>query len=1389
LARLCLLHIFLYLYLPSPAQNIQFERIPNELGLSQNLISAIVQDDQGFLWVGTKDGLNRFDGYHFKVFKNAPSDSNTISDNYIKSLYIDSCKRLWIGTSNGLNLYNPEQESFYLVLPQHNSALKSASSAAKKNEINDIIQDGNGTFWVSTNGSGLYKMKVSPDLVRPTVLEFQNFGKKEGLLNDAVKYIIEDGAGGLWINMPKDIQRLLYHPESETYELIDVPFSTFDTHWQEKVKGLRHFIDVSWREERRMLGMVKGKNGNVWIASPPGMVMWDAQQGDFSYYPLEEILADYPIFVNSLAEGLGIIDQNGQLWFGSYNSLVAFKPYEAYNEDSTYTLELALHTKMDELPEGFYPAVTSMYEDRSGNIWIGSNGLGLYKVLEKNRQFIHYSLEQIAPSVPSIRAIAETEDGSIWIATTSFRFFRFDRSTGRCDFIKINPVNRPNYEGYVRSMHPDRNGNLWLSGPEGVTCLLLNSGTINGKEVYRLNDGEGVDNKVYDITQGADGKIWIITGSHFGWLDQETKTFQGQPYLPTEIDARNARNFPCIYPHGEDAFWLGTLDGLKYFDLATQQFTTYRNDPQDAYSLSNNTVRCIQADPESPNDILWIGTAGGGLNRFEIKTGKSKRFGIKEGLPDDVIYGLLDDSEGNLWLSTNQGLCRFNPQTYEVKKFTTADGLQDNEFNTGAHFKSKSGELFFGGLNGFNAFYPENIKDSPFAPPVVITDFRISNQSVDFRQPDSPLKASISQTKTITLSHREKVLTFSFTALDFTNPQKNEYAYRLLNFEEDWQYIGTQRTATFTNLDPGTYTFQVKATNHDGIWNETPTTLEITIQPPWWQTWWAYTGYLLVLLSVIIFIYRFQLTRQLAQAEAENLRTVDQFKTRFYTNITHEFRTPLTVILGMLEQIQGHQKERSLIRRNSEKLLRLINQMLDLSKLESNKLSLHLVKADIIPYLRYLTESFHSLAEVKGIELAFYTEVQSYVMDFDEEKVQQVIYNLFSNALKFTEKGGMVSIRIKEIFEAGKPQLELKIQDTGIGIPADALPHIFDRFYQTARGRSMHQSEGTGIGLALTKELVMLMEGAITVESELEEGTTFTVTLPAVSHTHVSTKVSVSFDPNVPAFQAISDPQPAKQKLLPRKANTDKPLVLIVEDNPDVTTYIEQLLKEQYQTRTASDGQEGMDVATEWVPDIIITDVMMPRKNGYELCESLKTDERTSHIPIVMLTAKATEADRLTGLKTGADAYLMKPFNKEELFVRLEKLLELRRKLQKHYAPAYHPLKKLTPEMPSLDELFLEKIRQIIDEKIDDADLDIEFLCQKVHLSSTQLFRKMKALTGEPPMRFVRKVRLHKAMELLQTAELNVSEIAYELGFTDPHYFSRAFKKEFGTSPSNARNI
>ncbi len=792
---------------------------------------------------------------------------------------------------------------------------------------------------------------------------------------------------------------------------------------------------------------------------------------------------------------------------------------------------------------------------------------------------------------------------------------------------------------------------------------------------------------------------------------------------------------------------------------------------------------------EDAEGNIWITTKGNGLNKYSPETGKFTRYDESHGLQDNSLNRIAIDSEDKIWVTTSKGLSRFDPITETFTNYDQNDGLVSWE--SALYANKETGDIFTGGPKGFHAFNIHELQ-SPVEQPSPIKIARLSYFNSKTNKMTKVEPKSLKDRR-LTLSHRESIIEADFAILDLFGQSKHSYQYSWVSFGDapEWKPLGNQNRVRLINLEPGEYTFSVKGRNSIGVWNELESPIHLHIQSPWWATTAAYLAYLLVGLSLLVFSYRFQLNRQKVKAEALRFKEINTLKSRLYTNITHEFRTPLTVILGMADQIRGHEKERRLIRRNSNSLLRLINQLLGLSRLESGQMKLHLEQGDFIRYLRYLTESFHSAATEKQIQLSFASEVPVLIMDFDADKAQQIVYNLLSNALKFTPAGGRIDFQLSQGSQEGQPYLEIKVADTGMGISPSELPHIFDRFYQ-ADASTTRRGEGAGIGLAFTRELAHFLGWTIAAESKLGAGTTFTLHLPVKKEagTPIFPESAIRQNPSPEAMGVTRQPRPASSTSAPATgtpADKEAPILLIIEDNADVTAYITALLQKDYQIETAPDGQQGIDKALALVPDIIITDVMMPEKDGYEVCETLKTDERTSHIPIIMLTAKATEADRLTGLRTGADAYLMKPFNKEELFVRLEKLLELRRKLQARYALAADPLTRLSREKPSLDERFLEKIRQIIEEKIDDADLDIPYLCDKVHLSSTQLYRKMKALTGAPPMGFIRKLRLHKAKALLQTTELNVSEIAYELGFTDPHYFSRAFKKEFGKAPSASR--
>lgn len=1392
------------------SQNIHFERIPNELGLSQNLISALCQTKDGFLWVGTKDGLNRFDGYRFEVYQNDPFDSTTISGNYIFDILEDSHGRLWVATSMGLNLFDRSTGIFHRLLPKPaaptvNLPITENYPGLSSKTINVLKEDREGNIWIGTQNGGLVVMSLPPDATDFKNVKFTVFKHTEAqnsLWDRSVHRLAQDESGAIWANTDGKINIITREKESKNYNVRRLYWKEFDPKWD----GYEHSMFLAMIKGQQVpdtsfYSIFNAPDGSVWMKTAGGFAKWKPREKRYELFSLKFDFDQYKDGVLAGANGKGVFDQQGKLWVGGIGALVVY---------DTLTHEMVLRNHSQEaskvnLPDVGLPLVR---EDHAGNIWVGSNGKGLYKYSPHLKKFSGKEGGDYWRG-GSVRCMYETSDGIVWLGLTNLQLLRWDRKTGEASPVILEQERwpRPRAVGldYFFTMKEDAQGNLWMGSELGLFRFRRKGKEIENWDYFQilLDHGKGEPGSVIDMHIDGDGQIWLINRSEFGRFDPATGHFDGHNYLNITGGERVPNVFPSIHQQNKNTFWLGTDEGLLKYDVQKEAFTFFTNKPNDPNSLSQRQVKCIHPDPVAPNEVLWIGTAGGGLNRFDLKTGRFTHFKKADGLPDNVVYGILDDEEGNLWMSTNQGLSRFNPKTGQFKNYSTENGLQDNEFNSCAYFKSKSGELFFGGINGVNAFRPATIMDNLFIPKVKITDFKLANKSVGYKSPGSPLKRPIAETDQLTLHWKDKIFSFEFSALDFSAPERNQYAYLMEGFHDDWQYIGTERTATFTNLNPGTYTFRVKATNCDGVWNEEGTGLKITILPPWWQTWWAWLGYVLILGGAAYWFYKFQLNRRLEQAEAVRLKEMDSLKSRLYTNITHEFRTPLTVIMGMVDNISGHEKERKLIQRNSKNLLRLINQMLDLSKLDAGTMKVETVHGDLITYLQYLTESFHSMAQEKNIQLVFYSEIPKLLMDYDEVKMQQVVYNLLSNALKFTGEGGKVVFHANQVVEQGQPFLKLKVQDTGIGIANEQLKHIFNRFYQADNSHT-RKGEGTGIGLALTKEIVELLGGSITAQSELGKGTTFTLLLPAKQSTEVPAAQKISQTLN----STLAEPLPGSTTSTETISLQNdlhlpegKPVLLVIEDNKDVVTYIAGLLEKDYAVHVANDGQAGIEKAYEIVPDIIISDVMMPEKDGYEVCETLKNDERTSHIPIVMLTAKAEEADRIAGLRKGADAYLMKPFNKEELFVRLEKLVAMRRALQAKYSewrPVSSPQSSaLSPQslitshqspVTTLEDIFLQKIRQVIEEKMDDSELGIQDLCRAVNLSHTQVFRKLKALTGENPTIYIRKMRLHKGMEFLKTTERNVSEIAYDVGFTDPNYFSRVFHEEFGVAPSAIRN-
>jgi signal transduction histidine kinase/DNA-binding response OmpR family regulator len=911
------------------------------------------------------------------------------------------------------------------------------------------------------------------------------------------------------------------------------------------------------------------------------------------------------------------------------------------------------------------------------------------------------------------------------------------------------------------------------------------------------------------------GILWI--GAYIGLnkFNKERKQFTRYYSSQTNHNKLSSNIILSITEDNSGYLWFATGYGLNKYEKGKNLFTSYVHDPNNPKSLSDNSVRSIYEDKKG---TLWICTQGGGLNKFNRESGEFIHFRKKDGLPSDIAFDILEDEHNNLWISTSNGLTKFNSSKGLFRNYDTKDGLPSNEFSYRAKFKGSDGIIYFGTKKGLVAFHPDSIKDNPHIPPIVVTNFLLFNKSVpiglDTTSDRMILEKSIINTKELELTYEDYIFSFEFAALDFHAPEKNKYAYMMEGFEKSWTYTDSKkRFATYTNLDPGEYTFRVIGSNNDGVWNEEGASIKLIITPPWWKTWWAYTFYILLGLSLLYSLRRYELNRtrykhglELKEVEAEKLRETDRMKSHFFANISHEFRTPLTLILGPADNIKSNsstediQKQTGLIKRNANRLLNLVNQLLDLSKLEAGKLKVHASKGNIVSFVKGVAMSFESIAEKMDIQLRIKSSGDEVEMYFDKEMMIKILSNLLSNSFKFTHESGEITVNIKT---TENDSLEIKIRDTGIGIASEELPKLFDRFYQVDASHT-RKYEGTGIGLALTKELVELHHGSIKVESKKEEDeqngwTEFIIELPLGKEHFAEDELveEVISDSNLLPESKEYNPldhseleqslsnliHPEAFQLAP---DEERMIILLVEDNSDVRDFIKDSLGNEFVVEEAFNGEHGVKKAENIIPDLIISDIMMPKMDGNELTRILKNDEKTSHIPIILLTAKSEQESKLEGLETGADDYLTKPFDTKELMIRIKNLINVRRKLQERYSRGdFIPAKKEPGKKLSyLDEQFMNKVMEVIEKHLSEEEFSIEQFGKEAGMSRVQLHRKLKALSGKSASTFLRSVRLSKAKKMIEEQKGNISEIAYSVGFSSPQYFTRCFKKEFGYPPS-----
>ncbi|MBD2701637.1 response regulator [Spirosoma sp. BT702] len=1292
----------------------QPEQLTSKDGLPQGYIAAILQDRQGFIWMGTRDGLCRYDGQRFKIFQPSADGRPSLIFSAVNSLFLDHRGFIWVVSVRGdIDRFDPVSETFINVWPK-----KKFHHPEQMGTIARLCVDHQDRLWISFfNNSGLVCYDIRTDRIR----RFFWKGEPRQLYNhNSIQDIVEDHNGTIWAGTGVGLDRF----SERTGQFKSYPFPPAKHDTNEPNKRVQRLFVLS--------------DSQLVIGSLLNFVTFLNPQKN------KVRLLQLPQFVNEYHNMSFVEDSRGNLYLAHDSELYRFTPQGNLQTIARFTGE-------------WRPI--SLFIDRSDVLWLGTNGYGIRKYDLRAYPFETAVYQHPFPADVFMRWLNIPRNETPRIFFHSFAYnFRYT---------------------------VDKQGKLWVNNTEPV-FYQYDLNTRKKTQIVRLLPKKTPDNHRFLLPLATDPKgiIWTLDNGQPYYIDtvsRQWKEFTFAFKLPS-----NVIGLQIVVD--DQAIWLATdLEGFLRLDRTSGQIQSFRHKPTNPKSISSNSLYWLSGDSMNPNR-LWIGTFGNGLCMFDKRTYQSKRITIDNGLPNNVVYSATSDKLGYLWLSTNKGISRLDTRTFKVLNFSTDDGLLANEFNRFHVVHLPDDRIILGGVEGITAFYPDQIKTDKFAPKVFITNIKVNNQPLRTSQNTRDTSSQSSAVQGLTelrLPHDQNFLAVDFAVMQFNKPGKNRYRHWLDGLEKKW--IETERPdAFYTNLSPGSYTLKLNASNTSGSWSPYIRMLRIIIRPPFWATWWAYGMYTLTLLGIGYGLLRsytnrlkLRQTMAMQEQEATQLRKVDEMKTRFFSNITHEFRTPLTLIMAPAEQMmrqirdEGDNRRLSAIHRNANQLLQLINQLLDLTKMESGAMSANESLGNISTFVDEIVQSFCGQAESKSIELT-YRSTTSGQYWFDSSKLERIVYNLVSNALKFTPDGGRVDVLLNSPTDNS---IQLAVSDTGMGIPADKLPHIFDRFYQVDDS-STRQQEGTGIGLALVKELVDFQQGKLQVTSETDEssgrsGTTFRIDLPyrsVAKETDATSPISVS---------SLHDERTATTEI----DDDEIPTLLLVEDNTELAEFIIDSLPSMYRVHRASNGKAGYEQALQLIPDLIISDVLMPEMDGYTLCKLVKDDQRTSHVPVLLLTAKSAIESRMTGLELGADDYMNKPFHVPELQQRVHNMLENRRKLRDRLKANLTKLHQ--PEDVSesgLNDTFLDKLYALIDKKLDDTSFGVEEILPEIGMSRMSLHRKLKALTGLPISDVIRNYRLKKAAQLLRQG-YNNSQTAYMVGFDSSAYFTKCFHELYGLTP------
>ena len=1293
-----------------------FRSLEVEDGLSQSSVYSILQDKQGFMWFGTQDGLNRYDGNQFKVFKHETNSSQSLTSNIVLCMMHDDDDDddiIWIATTNGVSLYNPRYETFTRL------DLKTDKGEYIEGKIRDIKKDKNNNVWITSIDKGIYR--INPD---KKLTFFPLYMGKKGKRIDAVA-IEFDRNNNLWLASTQGLYKF-NTVSGQTEEFL------IDNH-----NSINNAINDLYLLDNESL---------LVATSSFGVKKFNLKTAKFTPF-LEKDFNGNPLFVRKLLRS-----ETGELWIGTEKGLFIY---------NLQTKEIANIKHINNDPYALSDnAIHSIYQDREGGIWIGTYFGGVNYYIDSYSQFDKYYPINGENSISgkSISEFCQDSKKDIWIGTED------------AGLNKFNPTTRIFSSGFlpatnIHSLMIDQN-NLWVgSFTEGLYVININ--TNRYKTYTNSQDPNSLDNNsIYSIYKDYSGTIWIgtMTGLH-------TYNAQKDNFNRIKKDTIKHQINDIVEDH-KGILWFASLgDGLFSFDRYNHNWKHYSSISKDN-NFSGKIISCVL---RTSRQQLWIGTEGAGICMYDYKTDSFiNHYSTNNGLPNDVVYQLLEDEEGNIWGSTNKGLFKLNIENKNILIYNHDNGLQGDQFNYKSGFVADDGKVYFGGIKGFVAFHPHNLRANRIVPPVVINDFHVYGDET-FK-----LEESITHTTEINIPHTISAFSLGVAALSFQAPQGNKYAFQLVGRDQDWIYTNQLYKISYSDLAAGEYVFRVKAANSDGVWNEEGATLKINILPPFYRTILAYIIYTILILGIMYYIIM-SYTKKIARKNKRELEKLEQVKEKelydakiaFFTNITHEIRTPISLIKSPLDEIikniedNSKQKENlNIIQRNTDRLLKLVNELLDFRKVETKGLKLNLTLADIFAIIKNITTEFKPSIELKNIKLETEYFDDSYYMNIDIEIFSKIMNNLLSNALKHAKNSIILRVSLTDEY------LSISISNDGKRIPKVYAQKIFEPFFKLDEN-----TQGSGIGLSFTKSLIELSHGELFLDENDTDFTTFVVKLPIVENESIKQNDPI-IDPS--ELDADMDLEQIEEIIKPNNKRT----ILLVEDNEDFLNFTTNLLKVDYNIIQARNGQEALDILDEENVNIIISDIMMPVMEGMELCRRIKENIKYSHIPVILLTAKNTLQSKIDGMKIGADEYIIKPFSIDYLKARIENLIEVRKKIRDSY--------KESPELnydtivhSKADENFLNKLIAIIHANIDKVDLDVDMLALNMNMSRATFYRKVKSISELTPNDFIRLIRLKKAAELLKQKDYRINEIAFIAGFSSSSYFSKCFYKQFGILPKD----